>query len=334
MQTTIQKSLFILLGSSVLSWSCNASHVLGAGGSGAVYTMSADTMEEGGFYMGINAEKLNNHVLSDAEIEDAVNNGAEHIHSIDNIKTYSLSLSYGITDDVTLNMSLPYLLRNNVRAGEHHDAHTDIHKHGDIDGIGDMSAILQYKMYDEKKTKFALLAGIKAPTGKTDLYDGDELLEADLQPGSGSWDYFAGAALSHDFEHFSLLSSALYQYNGEGDFGSTLGDIFSYNVAFSYKVIEEEHDHVFGEKHEHEAFDYAVDVFLEFNGEYVQTDSIYSADVENTGHHIIFATTGVQFTSNNNYSAYAAFSLPVYEDYTGIQNEIQYKFSLGIGKSF
>lgn len=52
---------------------CNSSHVIGSGGSGAVYTMSADTMQQGDIYVGVTAEYAYRKNLSDVTIENAVN---------------------------------------------------------------------------------------------------------------------------------------------------------------------------------------------------------------------------------------------------------------------
>lgn len=323
-------------------WACNASHVIGASGSGAVYTMSANTMEEGSFYLGLNAEKVKNTSLSDDVIIDAVEQGSEHVHSIDSINSYSLSFSYGINDALTLNMNLPYISRKNIRAGEHddHGAHDDDHGHGEIhnhgtsEGLGDLSAILQYKVYDVEKTKVALLAGIKAPTGKTDVRDEDEVLEADLQPGSGSWDFFAGAALTQESEHFSFHTSVLYKYNTEGVDESRLGDIFTYNAALSFHLLGEEHNHFDALEEAHTDFEYSVDFFVEMNGEIADSDSYYGVEADNTGHHLLYLTAGFQFLTEGEYSAFVAFSAPAYQDLEGLQNEIEYKASIGIGKSF
>jgi len=319
-------------------WACNASHVIGAGGSGAVYTMSANTMEEGGFYLGINSERVKNKSLSDAEITDAIEGGAEHLHSIDALNSYSLSLSYGITDALTLNMNLPYSSKKNIRAGELHNdgfgPEAEVHNHGNSDGLGDLSAILQYKVYDKDKTKVALLAGVKAPTGKTDVADGDEVLEADLQPGTGSWDYFAGVALTHEFENFSFHTSALYKYNTKGVDESRLGDIFTYNAALAFHLIGEEHDHFDAVESLHHDLGYSVDFFVELNGEFAQGDSYHGVDADNTGHNIVYLTTGLQLLTEGEYSAFVAFSAPAYQNLVGLQNEIQYKASIGIGKSF
>jgi len=333
-QKTIKTlSLLTLVGTMPL-WACNGSHVLGAGGSGAVYTMSANTMKEGDFYLGFNTERVSNSTLSDSSILQALQNGSTHLHNVDAINSYSLSLSYGISDDLTLNMQVPYVSRVGIRAGEMDNNTPEIHPHKDAEGMGDISAILQYKIYDKEKTKIALLAGIKTPTGRTDVTEEGEALEADLQPGTGSWDLFGGVAFTQDFETLSLHSNLLYKYNTKGVEDSQLGDVFNYNVALSYKLIEQEHDHTFHTHTKEEDFGYSVDVFIELNGEWVDKDQFVGLTAENTGHNVLFATTGVQVLTESNYSLFFTLSVPIYQNFNGVQNEISYKTSFGIGKSF
>ncbi len=327
-------SCLLALGVLTPTWACNASHVLGVGGAGAVYTMSANTMEKGNFYIGVNTERVSNKTLVDKTIIDDMKSGTIHIHSIDAISSNSLSASYGITDTLTLNMQLPYTSRMNIRAGEEEDGVYEVHAHGDSKGLGDISAILQYKIYDEEEIKIAFLAGIKAPTGKTDVSDGHEVLEADLQPGSGSWDIFAGAALTKDFENFSIHSSVLYKYNNKGVSDSRLGNVFTYNGAVSYKLIEDTHNHVLRELDAEEEFGYSVDVFVELNGEKADKDHFSGVIANNTGHNVIFATAGIQVSTEKGYSLFFTGSTPIYQNFKGVQNDISYKSSVGIGKSF
>ncbi len=315
-------------------WACNASHILGVGGSGAVYTMSANTMQKGSFYLGVNAERVANKTLSDKTIIDAMKSGTTHIHSIDAINSYSLSASYGITDTLTLNMQLPYISRINIRAGEEDGGVYEVHPHGDSKGLGDISAILQYKIYDKEGIKIAVLGGVKVPTGRTDVSDGHEVLEADLQPGSSSLDIFAGAALTKDFENFSIHSSVLYKYNTLGVNGSLLGDVFTYNGALSYKLIKDTHAHELRALDAGEEFSYSVDVFVELNGEKADKDYFSGVVANNTGHNVIFATTGVQVATESGYSLFFTVSTPIYQNFNGVQNDISYKSSIGIGKSF
>jgi len=155
-----------------------------------------------------------------------------------------------------------------------------------------------------------------------------------LQPGTGSWDYFAGVALTHEFENFSFHTSALYKYNTEGVDDSRLGDIFTYNAAISFHLIGEEHDHFEAVEETHDDLGYSVDFFVEFNGEYAKEDRFYGEGADNTGHNIVYLTTGLQLLTEGEYSAFVAFSAPAYQHLEGLQNEIQYKASIGIGKSF
>ncbi|WP_151900024.1 transporter [Sulfurimonas hydrogeniphila] len=314
-------------------WACNSSHVLGMGGSSAAYTLSANTMQKGNYYIGVNAERVQNNTLSDQTIISAMQNGSSHLHNIDAIDSYSLSLSYGLTERLTLSMQLPYVSRINVRAGEADNGLYAVHPHGNAQGIGDISTILQYKVYD-KEFKVALLAGIKAPTGKTDIADAGEVLEADLQAGSGSWDFFAGVALTKDFDTFSLHANILYKKNTKGVDESQLGDIFTYNAAFSYKLFAHQHNQKFCRADEKEDFGYSVSLFAEINGEKAYKDDFGGETAYNTGHHVVFATVGTQVAMHSGYSFFITFSKPFYQNFNGIQNDINYKSSIGFGKSF
>ena len=318
------------------TWACNGSHVLGVGGghSATAYTISANTMEKGSLFLGINAETVRNKNLSDSAMLAELNSGGDHLHAIDFINSYSLSASYGITDDLTLNVQLPYVTRKGIRAGEDVGGGVyEVHPHDDIKELGDASALLQYKVYDDK-FKVALIAGIKAPTGKDDVTFEGEVLEADLQSGSGSLDLFAGVAFTKDFEDFSLHSDLLYKYNNKGVGESELGDIFTYNVALSYNLVDHK-PHVSlteSEKENHRG--YSVDTFIELNGERARQDRFNGSIANNTGHNIIFATTGLQVSTENNYSLSFSVSVPVYQDMIGVQNNVSYKSTIGIGKSF
>lgn len=315
---------------------CNGSHVLGVGGTGAAYTLTANTMQEGDFYFGVNAEVIQNRDLTDATIIEAMQNGASHLHNISRVASYSITSSYGITDRLTLNIQFPYVSRTDIRAGEEDGGVYEVHSHGNAQDIGDIAALFQYKIYDYESLKFALLGGIKVPTGKTDRADAGEVLEADLQPGSGSWDLFAGLAATKDFENFSFHSDILYKYNNKGVNESRLGDILTYNLAFSYKLIGHDHKetHTLYRLNEKEDFGYSVGLFFEFNGERAEKDSFYNITAENTGHNVVFATVGINLITHSNYSMFLSFSKPLYQDFNGLQNEISYKSSFGIGRSF
>lgn len=336
-KNTINKlTLISLLASATATstWACNGSHVIGIGGgkSATAYTISANTMEKGGFFLGVNAETIRNKNLSDAAILAELNRGGDHLHAIDSVNSYSLVASYGITNDLTLNLQLPYVTRKGIRAGEN-DNGPEVHPHDDIKELGDAAALLQYKVYDDK-FKVALLAGLKAPTGKDNVIFEGEVLEADLQSGSGSWDLFTGVAFTKDFGDFSLHSDLLYKHNNKGVGNSELGDIFTYNAALSFTLVDHK-PHVCLTGSEKESHDgYSVDTFIELNGERAGADRFDGSRADNTGHNIIFATTGLQVSTEDHYSFFVSVSVPVYQDMNGVQNDIGYKSIISIGKSF
>lgn len=309
---------------------CNGSHVSGMGNLAAAYTIPADTMKKGDLFIGANVEYLRNEKLSDATILNALQAGKEHIHNIDTITSYSVSASYGITDSLTFNIQLPYVKRKNIRAGEAEDGEFKVHPHGDTKDIGDISALMQYKVYD-KDIKVALLGGVKAPTGKDNVRDNGELLEADIQPGSGSWDFFAGAAFTKEFEEFSIHSDLLYKYNKKGASNTRLGNLLTFNIVLSYDLIK--HDPHELEKIGEENH-YSLSTFFELNSEKALKDQYVGSSGENTGHEVVFATTGLQLVTNDNYSILFSVSKPMYQKFNGIQNKVNYRTSLAIGKSF
>lgn len=337
-KNTLNKlTLISLLASATATstWACNGSHVIGIGGghTATAYTISANTMEKGSLFLGVNAETIRNKNLSDSAMLAELNRGGDHLHAIDSVNSYSLSASYGITDDLTLNVQLPYVTRKGIRAGEDDGSGPEVHPHDDIGELGDASALLQYKVYDDK-FKVALIAGLKAPTGKDNVRFEGEVLEADLQSGTGSWDLFGGVAFTKDFEDFSLHSDLLYKHNNKGVGNSDLGDIFTYNVALSYTLIDHKpHVCLTGSKEENH-HGYSVDTFIELNGERAREDRFNGSLANNTGHNIIFATTGLQVSTENNYSFFVSISVPVYQDMNGVQNDVNYRSTIGIGKSF
>jgi hypothetical protein len=326
----INISCLLALGTSTSAWACNASHVLGTGNAATAYTISAEVMEKGSFFIGLTQERLRNKKLADATILQALNNGSEHLHHVGSIDTHSLSMSYGITKNLSVNVQLPYISRTDIRAGEN-ETGPEVHPHNNIEDLGDASVLFQYKVYD-KAYKVALIGGLKAPTGEDHVIQEGEKIEADLLSGTGSWDIFAGASLTKDFKAVSIHSDILYKYNSEGVDESKLGNVLTYNVALSYKIIDHKAHNELTKSEKDSG--YEVSGFVELNGESAQSDEFHHVVSENTGHNVIFATVGAQFGHHDGYSLFVAFSKPIHQHFKGIQNEIDYRSSFGVGKSF
>jgi len=303
------------------------------GNTGAINTISAQTMHSGDFAFGFRGEYIKNKAFSNDLIESSVEVGIEDVHSIDTIQTHSLSMAYGLSDSLMLSLNLLYISRNNIRAGEEENGIAEVHHHGDAKGIGDMTALLQYKMYDMDDMQFSMLYGLKLPIGKTNVYDGNELLELDLQPGSGSWDLLAGMAWSKSFAALSLDTNLLYQYTTEGEQETILGDLLNYNASIAYTLMSAENSHHHSKLH-NDLLDYGVDIFVELNGEYRKRDRIRGIENDNTGGNVLYFSMGTRLTTNKSFNAFALVSLPMIENLYGLQTDNNYKMVLGVGFSF
>ena len=171
-------------------------------------------------------------------ITAAAEAGIEDVHGLDTIASFGLSLTYGVTDDFMLSVRLPYVQRTGIREvahahsheeGDVHIAHADepeIENLGSTSGVGDLSLLGQYRIFNDRttRTEAALLFGVKAPTGVTNERHGDETLEAEFQPGSGSWDTLLGFALAQRTGRWSFDTNVLYTLATEGTQDTNLGD--------------------------------------------------------------------------------------------------------------
>ena len=126
-----------------------------------------------------------------------------------------------INHHLTVSAELPYVRRDDLREGEHShsggQAVNEVVQLGSVSGIGDMNLLAKYRLTEGEGAGFALIGGIKLPTGSTHRRSLDgERLETEHQPGTGSWDPIVGASASAPLGAVRLTASALYQVSGKG----------------------------------------------------------------------------------------------------------------------
>jgi hypothetical protein len=227
------------------------------GSGGAINTISADTLAEGMFAASIRYEFIRLGQLSDADLIAAANRGT-HAHSIRSIDSLSLSVAYGITNDLTLAIRASGVRRSDIR-----EAHEDmlsgghmgmmnsnemsslmsadgINRRGNSAGFGDVTMLGQYRFHSNAQTgtSAAVLFGFKAPTGSTSQRDAfGQLFQAEFQPGSGSWDGLIGAAFTKRTGRWAFDVSGLYYLISNGTQNTNLGDRFLFGTAVSYRLV-------------------------------------------------------------------------------------------------
>ena len=306
----------------------------GVGSGSGINVFSPDTLDEGHGAIGLRIVYTRPQQRPDEELESLA---AQHIHAHNtdyNLNT-SIGAAYGITHRLTVSAELPYLRRDHLREGEHsHDgglATNEVEKLGTIAGVGDLNLLAKYRLTGEQGLRFALVGGLKIPTGSTHKRDLEgERLETEHQPGTGSWDPIVGASAAMKSGAVQLTASALYQFAGKGAQDTRLGDRLQGGISIAHHFG----DHAAGaeDHHHHEARD-SWDAFVELGGEWEGKQEIAGAVESASGGSWIYAAPGVRFNSRNGWSAGAAVALPLWQHIRDSHPDNRFRVMMSLGRS-
>lgn len=349
-------ALALLLGAP--AYAHHPSGVSSTGGAGPINTISATTLEQGQSAASIFFELVKFNAFSNAKLLDLVGNGVEHPHTLDAILAPSLSFAYGMTKDLTVSARLPYIQRTDIREGHDHGGGL-VEDLGESSGIGDLTLLGQYRFFNNRasKTEAALLLGVKAPTGKTNVIsDEGDRFETEFQPGSGSWDGLFGLALTQRLGSWSFDSNILYVLATKGAQQTDLGDRFQYNVAVSYRVaggfagsggpmyagaLPEPMYHG-GPKNKGQGHTHAepvtprgpaLDLVLELNGEWHDNQTVAGVKDANSGGNTVYLSPGLRLSSGT-MSAFVSVGFPLVSELKGTQVEADWRLVTGVSVGF
>lgn len=310
--------VLVVLTVSSMAFAHHASIGTGIGQAGPVTTVSAATLTKGSFSFEALVEYQRFETFSDGKLLGLAGQGEEDIHNVEYLFSPSLGISYGVNDDLTVNVRVPYVSRNNISEAHHHEEgeEPEIHHLGDAEGVGDITLFGHYRFLNQPGLQSSLLAGLKMPTGKkSDKTESGELFEAEFQPGSGSWDPMIGAAVSTPLGNYSLDSNILYTLVTEGVQDADLGDVFNYNISISRRVVMQR---------------VKLDLILEANGIWRDKQKIDGEKDENSGGNTVLISPGIRSEINDRIMVYFSIGIPVIQDLKGEQNEMDYRTILGI----
>ena len=274
---------------------------------------------------------------SDAELAALA---AEHVHAhnSDYVLRGALGLAYGVTDRLTLSAELPAILRRNLREGVHgHEggqAVNGVADLGDVSGIGDLSLLAQYRLVENHPWSFALIAGVKAPTGRTGVRSPDgERLETEHQPGTGSWDALVGAAGAVEIGEWNLGLGGLYQFAGKGAQDTRLGDRAQGGFALSRHFGPGEHHDEGGAEsapHGHRSWD----AFVELTGEWEGRQAIAGEVEADSGGKAVWLSPGARFTAASGWSIAGSVGVPVWQRIRPSHPDNAVRLTLAVGRAF
>jgi hypothetical protein len=314
------------MGSSAAVFADHPSVGFAGGGAGPIATIPATTLPQGASAIGLWVEYAKSKRLSDEELQSRAARGID-AHSTDYLFSPSLIAAYGVTDDFTLGIKLPYVDRANIREA---DEAGNVMERGDSAGIGDLILLGRYRFVNGRAYQAAALFGIKGPTGKTGRVDRQgERFETEHQPGSGSWDPMVGFALTRRLGLASSVDgSFLYSITTRGSQDTRLGERASYNLGLSYRLAGER-DHHHGDAsttHSHSAWD----AVLELNGDWEGKQKAGSVTDSESGGNVVYFSPGLRFASSSQWSAYASFGVPIIQHIRLSHPERDYRVITGI----
>lgn len=298
--------------------------------SGPIITMTASTLKAGSWSGGLRTEIIENDTFSDQELLLFATEGNEGVHSTDKLVSTSLSIAYGISDDFTLSVRMPYIERQNIRESEIEDNEPEAHLHGDSSSLGDLLMMGQYRLLETNNTDLALQLGVKTPSGKTDEADKNgERFETEFQPGSGSWDFLAGVAITTVMDRIGYHANLLLNKTTEGAQKTKIGDVLTYNLAVTYR-LNKAHKHLNNLSPPH--IDVGWDAVLELNGQTRRRNKVFGLEKENSGGTTLFLSPGLRFTAGS-VGGFISVGVPVIENTYGNQADIDVRFMAGISFS-
>ncbi len=310
--------VLIIIAASGRAFAHHASAGSGLGQAGPVTTISASTLKKGGFNFEALAEYQEFDTFSDKKLLRFAGSGKEDIHNAEYLFSPSIGIAYGMDDNLTVHLRVPYVFRDSISEAHHHEEgeEPEIHQLGDAKGMGDITVFGHYLFLNQPDLQSSLLAGLKIPTGKkSDKTDSGEQFEAEFQPGSGSWDPIIGIAVTKPLGSYSLDSNILYTFVTEGVQDTDLGDVFNYNISIARRMLIQK---------------VKLDLILEANGIWRQKEKINGEKSENSGGNIILISPGVRGAINSRIMMYFTVGLPVIQDLKGEQNNLDYRTILGI----
>jgi hypothetical protein len=296
---------------------------------GPIVTISAIPLEKNGWSAAIRTDYQKFDRFSDSELEALAASGTE-THSMDDQTSIFLAAGYGLTNDLTVGIHLPYVFRRGIREGHDEGGTPEIHDHGNSEGIGDLSIVGQYRLLrmESAGADISVLFGLKAPTGDTNVADREGVrFETEFQPGSGSWDPLIGVAAGRRLGPVSLDASALYAMATKGAQDTDLGDALHFGISLSWRHHMHDASHISGhaEPHGHVSFDF----ILEAIGELRQKQTISGIRDPNSGGTTVLLTPGVRANIYDRFSFFISAGIPVIQELNGTQHETRHRMILG-----
>jgi hypothetical protein len=183
-----------------------------------------------------------------------------------------------------------------------------------FDKLGDVRAIGRYEFTG---SNIGLEAGLKLPTGETDVRNGaGEAAERSLQPGTGTTDAIVGGYWRTQALGGNLFAHASAQFALNEHDGFRPGQRFGIDVGYTRNIAAN------------------LALLLQANAHVKRRDRGVNAEPEDSGSRTLSVSPGLSYAFARDFQVYGLVELPVYRHVNGVQLASDWALALGVSKAF
>lgn len=230
----------------------------------------------------------------------------------ENFNTVQVWARIPVTKNIQVSALIPYHFHNR-------DTETGSQN---INGLGDVTVLAMYKLYQTKKDSTVFVhslqagVGLKAPTGKFNQANSG-LINPSFQVGTGSWDYLLATEYVIKRKKLGLNTLLNYTIKTENQKQYQFGNQLNYAGTFFYL---------------HEIKKISIAPQLGFAGEVYDSNYQYNQRVRKSSGDILFGKIGFEI-GRDKFSFGANAMLPINQNLASNRVEAKYRFSLNLNYS-
>lgn len=228
----------------------------------------------------------------------------------ENFNTIQAWARVPVTDKIQISALVPYHFNERqLTAGTE-----------DIEGLGDITVMALYTVFETKKDstffthKINLGGGVKLPTGKFKEANNLGSVNQSFQLGTGSWDFPIVSEYVIKHKNLGLNTTLNYIFKTENSKNYQYGDQFNYAGTFFY---------LFDLK--------SVQIIPQAGlaGEVYQTNQQHGLDLPNTAGDILFSKFGIE-AGKDKFSVGINAMLPINQNLSSGNMEANYRWSINL----
>ncbi|MGZ3866973.1 MAG: hypothetical protein ACXVC6_12900 [Bacteroidia bacterium] len=229
-----------------------------------------------------------------------------------------ISLSYGITDKLTVQASFGYFITKT----ENFNIPVIGQQQLSGSGFADAELYAKYNIFQSKNDvlSITLSGGAKLPTGPYKLKVDNVQLTHDVQPGTGAYaglfTFYAMIKPFKDKTRNSIMFNSRVDYNGVNPQGYQYGVSNTNTLSTAFKLYKE------------------ISFIAMVRNENHDCDKVNNANLFSSCNTRVFFAPGISINMGHDLSFSAYGDFPVYQYYSGIQLAAKYAYSVALIKVF